>query len=111
MNYCGAPEAVGRRLQCEVRCVSGCAATHVEGTGPALVALCSAPQEPRGVATVWALVLRARMGGWSREYATTALVTGIVLIPCGRRLESRRARARASQGYPVFLRSVLWRGV
>ena len=61
--------------------------------------------------TVWSLVLRARMLGWSREYATTSLVTGLVLIPFGRLLESRPSRARASQGCPVFLLSVLWRFV
>ena len=72
--------------QADVRCFSGCAATHVEGTGPAPCALCYAPQEPRVVVTVWSLVLRARMLGWSREYATTSLVTGIVLIPFGRLL-------------------------
>jgi len=45
----------------DVRCFSGCAATHVEGTGPAPGALCYAPQEPRVVVTVRSLVLRARM--------------------------------------------------
>ena len=43
------------------RCFSGCAATHMGGTGPAPGALCYAPQEPRGVVTVRSLVLRARM--------------------------------------------------
>ena len=54
-------KAVRRRLQANVRCFSGCAATHVEGTGPAPGALCYAPQEPRVVVTVQSLVLRARM--------------------------------------------------
>jgi hypothetical protein len=47
--------------QANVRCFSGCAATHVEGTGPEPGALCSAPQKPRVVVTVRSLVLRARM--------------------------------------------------
>jgi hypothetical protein len=41
---------------------------------------------PRVVVTVWSLVLRARMLGWSRERATTSLVTGAALIPFGRLL-------------------------
>jgi len=40
---------------------------------------------PWVVVTVPALVLCARWCGWSREAATTALVTGPVLIPFGRR--------------------------
>ena len=39
---------------------------------------------PWVVVTVPALVLCARMLGWSRESATTSLVTGPVLIPFGR---------------------------
>jgi hypothetical protein len=46
------------------------------------------------VVTVWSLVLRTRMLGWSREYATTSLVTGLVLLPFGRLLSVRRSRAR-----------------
>jgi hypothetical protein len=49
---------------------------------------------PRVVVTVRSLVLRARMLGWSRERATTSLVTGPVLIPFGRLLYLRCSRAR-----------------
>ena len=68
-----------------VRGFGGCAATHVEGTGqpvhffPAILL-----GRPWVVVTVPALVLCARWLGWSREEATTSLVTGPVLIPFGR---------------------------
>src|SRR5215510_3205082 len=68
-----------------VRGFGGCAATHVEGTGqpvhffPAILL-----GRPWVVVTVPALVLCARLLGWSREEATTSLVTGPVLIPFGR---------------------------
>src|SRR5215468_6891200 len=69
----------------DVRGFCGCAATHVEGTGqsvhffPAILL-----GRPWVVVTVPALVLCARLLGWSREEATTSLVTGPVLIPFGR---------------------------
>src|SRR5437868_8951121 len=48
-------------------------------------ALCAIlPWIPWVVVTVPALVPCARMLGWSREVATTSLVTGPVLIPFGR---------------------------
>src|SRR6266446_7396820 len=84
MNYCGAPEAGGRRLYAIVRGLGGCAATHVEGTGPARALRAILVGSPWVVVTVPALVLCARLLGWSRESATTSLVTGPVLIPVGR---------------------------
>src|SRR6266436_264168 len=67
-----------------VRGFGGCAASHVEGTGPARAFRAILVGSPWVVVTVPALVLCARLLGWSRESATTSLVTGPVLIPVGR---------------------------
>src|SRR5215510_5659541 len=80
-----AARLVASRPHALVRGFGGCAATHVEGTGqpvhffPAILL-----GRPWVVVTVPALVLCARLLGWSREEATTSLVTGPVLIPFGR---------------------------
>src|SRR6478672_1248543 len=70
--------------ECVVRGFGGCAASHVEGTGPAHALRAILVGNPWVVVTVPALVPRARLLGWSRESATTSLVTGLVLIPFGR---------------------------
>src|SRR6266571_8722742 len=86
----GAPEsgseadAVSRRLHAVVRGFGGCAASHAEGTRPAHAFCAILAGRPWVVVTVPALVPCARWLGWSRELATTALVTGPVLIPFGR---------------------------
>src|SRR6266516_7109385 len=67
-----------------VRGLGSCAASHVEGTGPARAFRAILVGSPWVVVTVPALVLCARLLGWSRESATTSLVTGPVLIPFGR---------------------------
>src|SRR6266581_8787427 len=67
-----------------VRGLGGCAASHVEGTGPASAFRATLTGRPWVVVTVPTLVLCARWLGWSRESATTSLVTGLVLIPFGR---------------------------
>src|SRR5216683_7805768 len=67
-----------------VRGLGGCAASHVEGTGPARAFRAILVGRPWVVVTVPALVPCARLLGWSREEATTSLVTGPVLIPFGR---------------------------
>src|SRR5215470_9012510 len=67
-----------------VRSFGGCAATHPTGTVPAHPLLAMLPRTPWVVVTVPALVLCARLLGWSREVATTSLVTGPCLIPFGR---------------------------
>src|SRR5262245_32306263 len=64
--------------------LGGCAASHVEGTRPAHTFRAILVNRPWVVVTVPALVLCARWLGWSRELATTSLVTGPVLIPFGR---------------------------
>src|SRR5205814_7454381 len=69
---------------CLVRGLGGCAASHGEGTGTASAFLATLTGKPWVVVTVPALVLCARWLGWSRESATTSLVTGPVLIPFGR---------------------------
>src|SRR6266436_1294843 len=63
-----------------VRGFGGCAASHVEGTGPARAFHAILVGSPWVVVTVPALVLCARLLGWSRESATTSLVTGPILI-------------------------------
>src|SRR5215510_6597718 len=67
-----------------VRGLGGCAASHIEGTRPARTFCAILTSRPWVVVTVPALVLCARWLGWSRELATTSLVTGSVLIPFGR---------------------------
>ena len=71
-------------MQALIRGIGRCAATHAEGTGTDRAFLALLPGRPWVVVTVPALVLCARMLGWSRESATTSLVTGPVLIPFGR---------------------------
>ena len=68
-----------------VRGFGGCAATPTEGTEPARPFLAILTGAPWVVVTVPALVLCARLCGWSREVATTSLATGSGLIPFGRR--------------------------
>src|SRR5262245_37311058 len=80
----GAPAAVRRSLHRLVRGLGGCAASHIEGTRPARTFCVILASRPWVVVTVPALVLCARWLGWSRELATTSLVTGPVLIPFGR---------------------------
>src|SRR2546426_2286276 len=77
-------DAGSRRLQAVVRGFGGCAASHAKGTGPARAFGAILVGRPWVVVTVPALVLCARWLGWSRELATTSLVTGPVLIPFGR---------------------------
>jgi hypothetical protein len=77
-------EAGGSQLQGIVRCFGCYAATQPKGTGTVNAFLAILPSRPWAVVTVLALVLRARLLGWSREVAATALVTGPVLIPFGR---------------------------
>ena len=67
-----------------VRGLGGYAASHTKGTGTANAFLAILEDRPWVVVTVPALVLCARWLGWSREEATTSLVTGPVLIPFGR---------------------------
>src|ERR1043166_8811684 len=67
-----------------VRGLGGCAASHIKGTRPARTFRAILAGRPWVVVTVPALVLCARWLGWSRELATTSLVTGPVLIPFGR---------------------------
>ena len=77
-------EAGSRRLHAFVRGFGGCAASHAKGTGTASAFRALLAGRPWVVVTVPALVPCARMLGWSREVATTSLVTGPVLIPFGR---------------------------
>jgi len=67
-----------------VRGFGGCAATHLKGTVPAHPLLAILTSTPWVVVTVPALVLCARLLGWSQEVATTSLATGLGLIPFGR---------------------------
>src|SRR5438132_11176453 len=85
MHSCGAPDAGGRRLHCVVRGFGGCAASHAKGTGTARAFRALLAGRPWVVVTVPALVRCARWFGWSRESATTSWVTGLGLLPCGRR--------------------------
>src|SRR2546430_1577687 len=62
----------------------GWAATHPQGTVPATQCLGILTSTPWVVVTVPALVLCARLLGWSQEVATTSLATGLGLIPFGR---------------------------
>jgi hypothetical protein len=71
-------------LQAVVRGFGGCATTHLKGTEPAEPFLAILPHTSWVVVTVPALVPCARLLGWSREVATTSLVTGFRLIPFGR---------------------------
>ena len=71
-------------MQALVRGLGGCAASHVEGTRLVHTFRAILVGRPWVVVTVPTLVLRARWLGWSRESATTSLVTGPVLIPFGR---------------------------
>src|SRR5438477_12473678 len=80
----GGAEPHRHRLHILVRGLGGCAASHVEGTRPAHTFRAILVNRPWVVVTVPALVLCARWLGWSRELATTSLVTGPVLIPFGR---------------------------
>jgi hypothetical protein len=61
MNYHGAPEALGGRLQAIVRGFGGCAATHLKGTEAAHPFFAILPSTPWVVVTVPALVLCARL--------------------------------------------------
>src|SRR5262249_3524517 len=80
------PEGADRALHEMVldRGLGGCAASHIEGTRPARTFCAILTSRPWVVVTVPALVLCSRWLGWSRELATTSLVTGPVLIPFGR---------------------------
>src|SRR5215831_15606888 len=80
----GRADAVRRHLHAFVRGFGGYAASHVEGTGPTRALRAIFVGSPWVVVTVPALVPCARLLGWSRELATTSLVTGPVLIPFGR---------------------------
>ncbi len=72
------------RVQALVRCFGGYAATHLKGTKPAHLFLAILTRTSWVVVTVPALVLCARLLGWSREVATTSRVTGPCLLPFGR---------------------------
>jgi Recombinase/Recombinase zinc beta ribbon domain len=74
----------GEPVDAFVRGFGGCATTHAEGTGTGHAFLAILSRRPWVVVTVPTLVLCARLLGWSREEATTSLVTGSVLIPFGR---------------------------
>jgi len=67
-----------------VRGFGGCATTHLKGTEPTEPFLAILTRTSWVVVTVPALVLCARLLGWSREVATTSLGTGLRLIPFGR---------------------------
>src|SRR4029450_12076022 len=79
-----AAHAGGSQLRALVRGLGGYAASHAEGTAPAHAFRAILVGRPWVVVTVPTLVPRARWLGWSRESATTSLVTGPVLIPFGR---------------------------
>ena len=78
-------DAGSSQLQANVRGLGGCATSHAQGTGPDRAFSALVAGSPWVVVTVPALVPWARMCGWSRESATTARVTGAVLIPFGSR--------------------------